>query len=274
MSESLSLLSWNVESGGFESYASDAEPTRQQAVQDFVHTVQETHGVRAASLLDTHRWDDTFGSEEGIASYLGFAHARHTRLEDSRLDGNGQAIGVTFATDEKIAQSEVLDLGTRNALGTILDIGAHGLQVATVYLDDLHQERREDQIKELLEVIEKDIPTVLVGDFNMLRPSSKTDTLMQKSRDTAIRSMAKLLLPSPKRTTIVGLNKRTGVEKLTKDGFIDADEQLKRPTALSWLHIFGVDYVFHKDVESVGPLKVLPTQKVSDHSALVVDLKV
>ncbi len=266
------MLNWNIKCGGFTSYDSNLViPSREQGIKSLISNQHQFNNVEAVTLTDTYRWDELYGDENAIASHLGFQNARYTRLEDPRLEETeGAAISITFATDKKIEKTTKLDLGNRVDLGIILDIGKHGLQIANVYLDDLSEDKRISQIRALETAIEKDIPTLLIGDFNALRYDMKNSSLEIKLRDLAVPSLSHII-PAKSGLSITAseMNRRLAIPLLESLGYTDSDKDKKRPTAPSRLPLYGVDYVFHNDNVSIDEFEVLPIYKQSDHRPLV-----
>jgi endonuclease/exonuclease/phosphatase family metal-dependent hydrolase len=276
MSDSLKVMAWNIKKGGFDTYRPDSMvPAREGQIQSFIDDSHHNQGVESVSLTDALLWDEVYGGDQGIASHLGYKDARFMPLDDERLNRNvGSGIGLVFASDIPIEQSRALDLESRQGLSTILDIGKHGLQIATVYLDDLSQDVREKQIRALINNLEKDIPTAIVGDFNMLRPELKGATFTIQAKDLAVRSLASIVPGKELRTTIVEMNKRTGVPLVESFGFNDADSSKMRPTAPSILPVFGIDYIFSNDGVTVTNVKVKGSQEASDHLAIMADVSI
>lgn len=271
------MMAWNVKSGGFNAYDPLAvRPERQEAIKQVIDQQRDQH-VTAVMLTDAYRWDEVYGGHQGIAAHLGYRTARFTRLNDRRLmQRNGAGIGIAFATDEKIAASSTLDLGSRNALGVVLDAGQHGLQVAGVYLDDLNEDVRLKQISALCTELEPDVPTVLTGDFNALRTTLHGAALRHRLGDIAVRTLARTL---PRRSglgkAVSGMNRRAAVPRIEDYGFHDADGA-KRPTALGRLMLFGVDYAFHNSgahVENFNVLNGPQVKSASDHRPIVFDVR-
>lgn len=208
-----------------------------------------------------------YGGEDGIAKHLGFKAARFTRLNDPRLNAaHGEGIGLSFATDRPIENSYDIDLGNRQGLGVVLGIGAYGLQIANVYLDDLSEDIRTKQIAALLFGLEKGLPTIITGDMNVLRQDMAGASVLTKMKDRGVRALAKTL---PKKTeigiTIAEMNKRVAMKQILDAGYIDADSKLKRPTAPAVLPIFGIDYALHTGDVSIEEFDVIRIKGESDH---------
>jgi endonuclease/exonuclease/phosphatase family metal-dependent hydrolase len=273
---STDMMVWNIKSGGFSTYDSSLEvPERGEQIQAFIEA-QHAKGTETVGLTDAHRWDETYGGDEGIADHLGFRAARFVRLNDQRLNRTGMSgVGVAMATDHPIAESWELDLGTRQGLGAVLDIGADGLQVGTVYLDDLDEDIRSRQVSALFSGLKPDLPTVIWGDFNTLRPSLAYASLNVRARDVAVRALAMVLPPKSELGQAVrGMNERRVFPLFKQHGFHDADVSRKRPTAPARLPLFGVDYAMHNDLVIIEEVNVLPVGSVSDHRALSIRVNV
>lgn len=273
----IGIGTWNIKSGGFSSYnPSLPAPEREHAIQAVVNHLHDNNRVDTLSLTDAHRWDQIYGGNQGIAAHLGYKEAHFTPLEDDRLSRDfGAGIGIVLATDQRIEQAKELDLSTRQGLGVILDIGSYGLQVANVYMDDLSEETRLTQLRALQSELEPDMPTILIGDFNALRPTMRGASIRIRTKDMAVRSLAHTLSAhKPLGMTVRGMNQRQAVPLIESFGFKDADSAQKRPTAPARLPIFGVDYIFHNEKVAVDEVTTVPIKYESDHLPLIARARV
>lgn len=60
--QSLNMLSWNLQCGGFQSYAFDHEvPVRGKAIVDTINSVRSKQGIDVAILVDAYRWEEIYG---------------------------------------------------------------------------------------------------------------------------------------------------------------------------------------------------------------------
>ncbi len=272
------MMSWNIKTGGFNGYDQTAtKPEREDAIRAVISR-QHARGVTAVTLPDAYRWDEAYGDDQGIARHTGYKDARFTRLNDRRLEeiGLGPGVGIAFVTDEKIASSKVLDLGSRCGLGVVLDVGKYGLQIGNVYLDDMSEEERGKQAVALVSEMELDVPTLLVGDFNALRDSMRGSKLRHKLGDLMVRSAA-LLLPTGNALgeSIRGMNQRQAMPMLQCHGFQDGDALGKRPTAPAIAPVFGIDYALAGPNTQISNFEVLPKSEIggaSDHLPIVFDV--
>src|SRR5687768_12766507 len=263
------MATWNIQSGGYSNYApKDDEPVREQAIQQQVKRFRQEEDIQGISLIDTFGWRERYGHDRFIAHHLGFRAACLVSLDDDRLNRMyGESPSVVFATDAPVHEFRELDLGDRQGLDALLDLGKYGLQVASVYLDDMSEEARVSQVQALAEGLERDIPTILQGDFNMLRADMSGASLDTRLRNFGIEVLARLMPNNPLGLSIKGMNERRAISLLESKGFNDADP-LKRPTAPARLPAFGIDYVFHDDSVRVDDLRLHRDDSVSDHVAM------
>lgn len=294
MARTIDLIGWNVKQGGYDRHhifdtdTTDLTPEREATIQAFIDE-QHEGGVDAIALTDTYGWHERYGDDTGIAQHLGFNAARFTPLHDERIDRIlGPGAGITFATDHTIEHSSAVDIGNRQAQKTILDLGGHTLQIATIYPDDMDENLRLQQFRALLDSLEAE-PTVIVGDFTTLRPDMKDASANTKAHDLGVRALAfsfgfipdknkvrPLLEAIGKgrfaakvdyyRRSIRSLNERRVIPELKERGWQDADSE-KRPTMRKGGLAVGVDYILTSPEITTHDFQVIPTNSVSDHNA-------
>lgn len=220
------MLSWNIWRGGFDRYNSaQVKPEREKAIKNFIEGQHTANGLNTVFLSDAYRWGELYGDDKGIAQHLGYRNAIFMPLNDTRIEALiGSGAGNVFATDLTIEHLRILDLGTRQGLAVILRGSAHSLQIAAIHLDDLSEETRIKQARALLASLEKDIPTVIIGDFNTLRPSMRGAGFDIQAKDAAVRLLTHL---APKK--YAEFNKRQLIPLIESSGFIDADRCHKNP---------------------------------------------
>lgn len=263
------ILSWNIQSGGFNGYNLDTPgPERGRVIQAAIRR-QRNLGAGVVALQDAFRWDKLYGGEAGIAAHLGFKSARFTHIDDIRHRGKPHAeIGLVVAANEPIAESHVLDLETRCAHSLIFDIGKYGLQLANVYLEDNNEDIRLRQVRALMTQLNHDLPTIILGDLNTLRPNMSGASTLNRLGDIALRFTAPLLPYGQYHLrSIKSINRRQVVPLIESHGYADADLQ-KRPTMPSPLPVFGVDYAFYNSRVAVSDFSVIQdaqTIPASDH---------
>jgi endonuclease/exonuclease/phosphatase family metal-dependent hydrolase len=269
----IKAMGWNVQQGGFltDGYEEPFPPREEN-----IRRVISEANADALGLVDLFRWNKYYGGDEGIARFLGMQAAFYTALDDERLTRqhpSGADLGVVFATNERVALSEPLDLETRQGNRTVLDIGKYGLQFATLYLDEKYEDIRMRQMLAAEAQLE-DMPTIVWTDLNALRPLN-TARLSEKARSALLR-FATYVLPSsmPSVAAIQEMERREALKVLIDKGFTDGDPK-QRPTALGNARVFGVDYIMSrgKGVE-VSNFTTLPHQGGSDHLAVSATIKV
>ena len=177
------------------------------------------------------------------------------------LVGSGAAI--VFATDHIIERTDFLNLGNRQALKATLDCKTYTLDIVCVYLDDLSEYTRVKQVKTLLAKLERDKPTIITGDLNTLRPNMHNANISIKVKDSLVRALTHV---APRHAEF---NKRQALPLIEAAGFIDGDEQHKRPTAPAKFPVVGVDYMFHSKSIHVESFYIPPIRSISDHRPII-----
>ena len=259
------MATWNIQSGGYADYKLDSEPVRELAISSHIDDLRSQDGIQGVGLVDAFGWRERYGHNAFIARHLGFEAARFVSLDDERLNEMyGVSPGIVFATDLAVHEYRELDLETRQGLGTILDLGRYGLQVATVYLDDMDEAVRMRQSRALVDSLEPGIPTILQGDFNTLRADMSGAALDTRLKNFGIEVLALLMPDSPLGLSMKGMNERSVIPFLESEGFNDGDS-LRRPTAPAKLPAFGIDYVLHNDMANVDQVRVGRGVDASDH---------
>ena len=126
-----------------------------------------------------------------------------------------------------------------------MDIDGKQLQIINVHgiwtIDKLDDERTLEQLKIILSSIREDIPSIVVGDFNLLPNSDSITTISKK--------MINLILKYNVKTT-----------RPTFDDGLDKGDLV-------------CDYIFVNDKVKVNNFKVL-NSKASDHLPLILDFEI
>lgn len=260
------MATWNIQSGGYAKYEiTDAPPAREIPIQNHIEQIRHEDGIDGISLIDTFGWRQRYGHDAFIARHLGFQAARFVSLNDERLNRMyGESPGIVFATDVPVHEFRELDLETRQGLGAMLNLGRYGLQVASVYLDDMNEDVRIRQARALTDSLEPGIPTILQGDFNALRADMSGASLNARLRNLGIEVLSRVLPDNPLGLSVKGMNERRVIPYLEKQGFEDGD-QLKRPTAPAKFPAFGIDYVMANDLVGIDTVAVRQDDVASDH---------
>ncbi len=275
VSMKLRAMTWNIKAGGCADYGQLPDlaerPPREAAIKEVVDNYRNA-GVSIMVLVDVYGWSEIYGDDAGIAHHLGFTSAHYTRLCDPRFGLVGRSLGVVIATNHEIVRFRTIDLGMRYCAAAVLKIGSHQfLQCVGVYLDDLSEEVRENQARNLVNQLEPNIPTVLMGDFNTLRPSLRGASVRHLLGDFAVRTVAATPSVHKLITSIKGMNNRRVVPLLRSFGFADGDGVAMQPTAPAFLPCFGIDYVFSRNGVKVLDCQVakwLDIHGASDHLPL------
>lgn len=261
--ESISLLSWNIQSGGFNGYEPHISyPERERAI---LHTINSAK-ADVAVLVDAHRWHTYYGGNAGIAQHLGYDSAHYAALDDARLNvKHGSEIGIVIATN---LPHEVmpLHLGNRNALAIETAIGSSTIRIAGVYFDDLSEKTRLTNAKHLVASLGESTPFVAAGDFNMLR--HPTAQYPPRLGDWAVRGLAWALSKEhPLGQTFAGMDTREVYQYLLDSGYSDSDPS-GTPTFPSIQPFMGLDYMLSGNGAAVHDLHIGRT-RASDHNALL-----
>jgi endonuclease/exonuclease/phosphatase family metal-dependent hydrolase len=300
MPGSIDLLSWNIQQGGYDRrhvfddtpLEEDRLPERESAIKAILDQ-QRGDGVDTISLIDTYGWRQRYGDDEAIARHIGCRAATFVELGDTRVDRiYGPGAGSTFATDHAVDEVRPLDLDDRQGIRAI--IAPDGMdeetrvQAAVLYLSDVDEEIRRMQLRAALHGLKKDMPAILTGDFNALRPDLEGASLRTKAQDLGFRALVFSLKILPNQETIdtimakidqqqlaakigyyrqslIELNKRELVPEIESRGYVDADQR-KTPTFRKLGGIgLSVDYVFHTSDIRTDRFQVVKAGKASDH---------
>ena len=129
---------WNIEKGGFTDYATELPP--QNPKQDRIARVIQSLGADSIVISDAQGWKDPAVRAACMPEYN---FTSFTPFNDNWLTGHKPEqcnLGVVFATNSPVAAQEIVDLGDRQGVLTTLNIGAHGLRIAGVYLNHYSEE--------------------------------------------------------------------------------------------------------------------------------------
>jgi len=159
------LASYNVLSGGFDQYSKDLEDSKRfDVLKQAVAKIQADF----VGLIDTYRWEEIYTNKQ-IAEIFGYKQAYCINLNDDRLRRMGHNNGVTVLTNLEVVKYETIRIATRDAVRVGVRIGESQLEIFSVYLDDISEDTRILQVKELLTYLDLKIPSVVMGDLNTLK---------------------------------------------------------------------------------------------------------
>lgn len=259
---SLEILSWNILSGGFKDYGS-SEKTPERI--DGLASVIKELSPNIVSLIDTHKWTEVFSAED-LKRIFGYPNVYMVKLEDKRLIDKGHDNGVAVLSQFPDAKMESVWLATRNAIRTKVS----GMDIFSVYLDDVSEDTRIRQIEGVLKLVDPNTPTIITGDLNTFDKNDLEETNKQLE-------ILGHKFPGPMKSMENSLNEmRRGevTQILRSDGFRDLGADLGNtvPANLFPLPVgrplIRLDYAFGNDRVRLEEFKVLTDEKygnLSDH---------
>jgi len=272
--QKIRFAEWNIQSGGFEGYNPTAKtPYHLTDIQEGVRQLNAAF----VSLVDTYRWD-TLYTNENLKHMFGFAHAFCINLQDDRLKALGHNNGITVLSNLDVQKFETIRIETRNAAKTTLQINEKPLDIISIYLDDVREKTRLEQMKALLQYVTPNRKTIILGDFNCI--SDRDVKLIEKT-------MKSILQNSPRnvRTKLYSVQEklahRGAIRFLETKGFIDADKkgQPTTPTHKTSPMIspfLRIDYAFCTTDIVIASTRVVQGKlfdRTSDHFPLIVEIE-
>lgn len=266
---------WNVASGGFKEGYGDKSPHPQYIPE--IITIVRSLNTDFMTLVDTFRWDSLYGSEQ-LQTMFGFKTAYCINLNDDRLRKLGHNNGITVLSNLDNPEFQTVSLGTRDAIKTSLHIGGKPVDIFSVYLDDVAEKRRMNQITTLLQYIEPGKRTIIIGDFNTIADRDVTNvqqTFQRIYRYLPRRLKHRLYSVESK------IAHRGTIQLLESHGFIDAGASKSEPTVPTKkfysliLPFLRFDYAFCTPEITVASTRVLRGKQfdqISDHYPFVLEL--
>jgi endonuclease/exonuclease/phosphatase family metal-dependent hydrolase len=263
-------------SGGFNSYESTSPtPERLLLLREAIKTINADF----IGLIDTFRWGEVFTPKE-LKDLFGYREVFQTNLEDSRV---AELIGITVLSRLPIKKFASIRLCSRNAIKTQLEMEGKEIEVFTIYLDDLSEETRLNQIAALFNEIQ-DYPSVIMGDFNALCREDIPEVRLKWNKFLEMnpgfkknKDFEDYFVPA-----FNGLIRGEVIEEIKKRGFKEAkDEALRKmtfPTPV-FLNIsvpyLKIDHIFYTPDIMIKNFQVLTGgifDKASDHYPIVGEL--
>ena len=263
---------WNIEKGGFADYAT--EIPLQSPKQDRIVRVIQSLGADSIVISDAQGWGNPSVRAACLPKYN---FTSFTPLEDDWLTSHKPEqcnLGVAFATNSPVATQEIIDLNSRQGISTTLNLGAHGLRIAGVYLNHYSEDMRIDQARALLSYLDKDdTPTVIIGDLNTQQALHETSVAEHcRSLIVKLAAAAFSAIRHPYGEHLSGLERRKVLPILSAAGFFNAATN-NRPTALFPIApLFRVDHTLVRGT-STHNYQVHPTGGASDHRPITVDIE-
>jgi len=268
------LAEWNIQSGGFEGYDPTAETP--QYLSDIKEGIQQLNAA-FVSLIDTYRWEELYTPEE-LKKMFGYNHAFCINLEDNRLENLGHNNGITVLSNLDVKKFETVYIKTRNAVKTTLQVHEKPLDIFSVYLDDVREKTRLEQMGALLQHVTPDRRTIIIGDFNCI--SDRDVALIEKTMKTILQN-----LPQKMRTRFYSVKEklahRGAIRFLEAKGFIDAAVEREPTTPTHKIYsiippFLRLDYAFCTSdivVVSTDVVRGELFNRISDHFPLIVEIE-
>lgn len=266
----MKIASYNILSGGFSSYSYDlVTPERLELLKKAISIIDADF----TGLIDTFRWDSLYDNNQ-IASFFGYRNAYCINLNDSRLKKKGHNNGITVLTNLPVEHFETVNLGTRDAVRTTIRVNNKTVDIFSVYLDDLSEDVRIDQIQSLLKFVEKDKPVIIMGDLNTLDAEDfvREEPLINKfaASNTQLYISMTPVLNEMKRGEVVKILKESGLQDADKSSEPTAPSKLF-PAKIEYA-ILRIDYAFHTNEMQIANFKVMKDgvfDQASDHYPIV-----
>jgi len=208
---------------------------------------------------------------------FGYKNVFWTELDDQALGIFKGQLGVMAMTNLPVKKFEKIRAGDRNFIKTALKFRKTELDVFTIHLNHLNEEKRIKETKALLEFV-KNVRTIVVGDFNTIDEEDLEKT--KKVTENPIIKLGSMVKGS--RGIIRGMYPASITKLLKQAGLTDwgAGKGNTFPTFKIPLILNGpaarLDYVFgskHIELISFQVLYQKKFEKLSDHYPILVDLK-
>lgn len=263
---------WNIEKGGFTDYAT--ELPLQSPKQDRIARVIQSLGADSIVISDAQGWGNPSVRAACLPKYN---FTSFTPLNDDWLTSHNPEqcnLGVAFATNSPVAAQEIIDLGNRQGVSTILDIGAHGLRIAGVYLNHYSEDMRIEQAHALLSYLDKDdTPTVVIGDLNTQQALHETSVAEHcRSHIVKLAAAAFSAIRHPYGEHLSGLEQRKVLPILSAAGFSNTATDNRATALFPIAPLFRVDHALVRGTSSCN-YQVYPTGGASDHRPITVDIE-
>lgn len=266
------IASYNIMSGGFNSY--EYQTKRPQRLPEIKQALKEID-ADIVGLVDTFRWDEIFTNDD-LQSIFGYKYAFCINLQDERLQKLGHNNGLTILSNTSLI-CKTVRLGTRNAIAADVIIDGKKTTIFLVYLDDLSEVVRLQQLAVLKELA-LDKSSIIMGDLNII---AKQD--IPEIEESLITFYAKNpTLKHKIEPVITDMFKGEAAAEISSWGMRDAcvPYQPTFPT-----HVFPayadkaflrLDYCYYSPqlvIEDFTVMQAAVFQKASDHFPIVFDVK-
>ena len=265
----MKILSYNIMSGGFNSYEyKTTKPQRLELIKRVIENVK----ADVVSLIDTFRWDEIYTTHQ-LCEMFYYKYAYCINLGDERLKSIGCNNGITVLSNVEVKKFETVNLITRNCVLTKLQTGQTTVDLFSLYLDDLSENTRLAQVKELEKHFDSESPTIIIGDLNSFSPENKEDTLLK---------IDKVLMTGSKyeglKAQLYDMARAEVISELQRKGFKDTSTNFVNtfPTKLTGIlktSLVKVDFALVKNIESrkFEVLRGELVEKTSDHYPVLLE---
>lgn len=267
------LAEWNIQCGGFDGY--DPKPEAPRYLSEIQAGIKRLHAP-FISLIDTYRWDQLYTPTD-LQNMFGYTHAYCINLEDDRLKRLGHNNGITVLSNLDVEHFETIRIETRNAVKTTLKVNGGPLDILSVYLDDVREKTRLEQMRALLWQVTLNRKTIIMGDFNCI--SDRDVTIVQKTLESEIQR-----LPQEQKNRFYSVKEklvhRGAIRFLEAKGFVDAAKK-RQPTTPThkispmFFPFLRLDYAFYTPDIAVASTRVIRNKlfdQTSDHFPLVLEI--
>lgn len=260
---SIKILSWNIMSGGYKDYSSsEKKPGRINQLSKVVQELQPD----LVSLIDTHRWTEVYKIKD-LQKIFNYPKVKIIKLEDQRLIAKGHENGIAVFSKLPEFKAQTIWLKTRQAIKSQID----GIDIFSVYFDDLCEALRVDQLETVLKLVDKSKPTIILGDLNsfdcddLAETSRNLDELAQKF-PKQVKMMKETAFNEMMKAQVTKIFKKNGFRDLGKGkGNTVPAKLFPLPSAKP---LARLDYAFANELIKVNDFEVLTEEKfavLSDH---------
>lgn len=267
----LRVAAYNILAGGFKDYSYELpSPERLGLLQEAISSLD----ADVVGLVDTFRWEEIYPQEK-LRQLFGYQYAKVINLEDERLVQKGHNNGVGLLSNITVKKSRILKIHNRNALLSTLNIHGSLVDVGVVYLDDLSEDVRLQQIQSLVSQLNSERPVILMGDFNTMdkRELKRSMSVVGKLK-TGVKEHLWPKLLNMGQGLVVNYLRSQGFKDGATNPMPTAPTKLIRPATLKE-PLVRLDYVWHRGSVGVGNVRVAREpifDKASDHYPIVFDV--
>lgn len=269
----MKIVSWNILSGGFDSYTHTSP--RPQRLDGLVNAINKID-ADFVSLVDTFRWTEIFTTDD-LKQLFGYPNVYSVKLDDKRLIKSGHENGITVLTRIPQCNFQTIWISTRNAIQSKCMVGNYIVDIFSVYLDDLSEDTRLNQIRDLFNFIDNSSPIIFLGDLNTF---DREDVISASDNITALKTQ----YPDAVRNIEPQLNEMMRgqvTDYIKAQGFKDLGKSSGNTVPAKLFPIktdkpeFRIDYAFASNSVDAKKFEVLtdePFSSLSDHYPITFEI--